>query len=559
MELLDTLSGFTESERQTGARLLRLATEIDRIEGYIEPHAVAVTSLATRIAERMGLHGADLQALKFASLVHDVGERALKRQYLLRRAPLTLEDRVDLARHPILGEQAASEFRLPRKSQLLIRWHHEWWNGKGYPDALAGEQIPLGARILRVADTWTALVSDRPFRPSLSHVQARRSLRTFAGLECDPEVVRVLLEILEEDDPERPSVVSSWQDNGEETFPFNPFLLNQVAVDTLHDSGAIPRDHSSGSPATSFLTSRARRWIGFELSVLRRIKFDSIAIPFSGRPDLEWHLNFWGKQIVTNDICRWAWYEARALFEGSTPRIDLTNLLQSVDDPGLYLHNPALRNWMNLSDARWFDRLWQNIQQIETQSLRLSAMKTGLELGDYVFSFKTRTEGLRRPLSEVFEELWLSEKPWLDKGRRHYAGNHDAHDFVKEVQADLCFIRLPGPEGLRFSLDRTVSGWRETWVRGEDGWLDSVVEARKGRLGGSVLSKEHYLAHVSAFLEQARHIPTWAIVHVDDGSLSAADLGDVIRQLRRRVDVAYSKDFTGVLGGGQAYIIMANA
>ena len=491
-----------------------------------------------------------------------MGERALKRQYLLRRTPLTLEDRVDLARHPILGEQAAAEFRLPRKTQLLIRWHHEWWNGKGYPDALAGEQIPLGARILRVADTWAALLSDRPFRPSLGRSQARRSMRAFAGLECDPEVVRVLLEILEEEIPNCRHSFRTGEMRATRGFRSIHICSIRYPSDSVHDSGALAHDHSHdhshGLTASTFSAPRARRWIGFELSVLRRLKFDSIAIPFSGRPDLEWHLNFWGKQVVTNDICRWPWYESRALFEAKAYRVDLAELLQGVDEPGLYLNNPALRNWMTLNDARWFDRLWQNIQEIEIESRRLAAIRSALELGDYVFSFKARTQSLRRPLSEVFEELWQAEKPWPEKGRRHYAGNHDAHDFVREVHADLCFIRLPRPEGLRLSLERTIAGWRETWVRGEDGWLDSLVAERRGRLGDAVLSKEHYLELVSGFLEQARHIPTWAIVHVDDGSLSAADLGDVIRQLRRRVEIAYSKDFTGVLGGGHAYIIVAN-
>jgi HD-GYP domain-containing protein (c-di-GMP phosphodiesterase class II) len=190
---------FTETERQAGDRLLKLALETDRVEGYTEPHAVMIARLAENIGSEMGLHGADLSALKFAALAHDIGERGMKRNYLLSPSVLTWEERLDLWRHPILGEQAAAEIKLSRQTQLLVRWHHEWWNGLGYPDGLSGTAIPLGARILRAVDSYCALISQRPYRDSFELVEAEQFIADLAGIEFDPQVAQVLLAVVGEE------------------------------------------------------------------------------------------------------------------------------------------------------------------------------------------------------------------------------------------------------------------------------------------------------------------------------------------------------------------------
>ena len=199
MQAQQTILTFDESERSLGSRLLKIAIEIDRIEGYSEPHAIAIAWTAEKIGARMGLHGVDLTALKFAALAHDLGERAMKRDYLLRPRALTWDETLDLWRHPILGEQAAGELKLPRQTQLLIRWHHEWWNGGGYPDGLAGEAIPLGARILRAVDSYFALISDRPHRRRFDRIEAEQIVADLAGIEFDPQVVKLLLQVMAEE------------------------------------------------------------------------------------------------------------------------------------------------------------------------------------------------------------------------------------------------------------------------------------------------------------------------------------------------------------------------
>ncbi len=117
----------------------------------------------------------------------------MARDYIAASRVLTVEERIDLQRHPVIGEQSTAKIGLPRAVQLIVRWHHEWWNGSGYPDGLEGEQIPLAARIFRVADTYSSLVSPRPFREAMSPEDARKYLIEWAGIEFDPAVVKAFL------------------------------------------------------------------------------------------------------------------------------------------------------------------------------------------------------------------------------------------------------------------------------------------------------------------------------------------------------------------------------
>ena len=171
----------------------RLAAAADEFEGYAHPHAERIAALGSELAKLFGLGRADRASLRLAALAHDLGEMAMKRDYIRRAAPLTFEERLDLARHPVIGEQEAARAGADRGAQLLVRWHQEWWNGTGYPDALSREQIPLAARILRVADAYAALTDARPYRPALAEADARRHLAEWAGLEFDPQVVRAFL------------------------------------------------------------------------------------------------------------------------------------------------------------------------------------------------------------------------------------------------------------------------------------------------------------------------------------------------------------------------------
>jgi HD-GYP domain-containing protein (c-di-GMP phosphodiesterase class II) len=187
----DTISRQTVFDE----KLFKMAAIIDEFEGYTHPHAVRIASLADAIAQQFHLSAHDRNSLRQAALVHDVGEIVMNRDYIKANRILTEEERIDMQRHTVIGEQEAAKRGLSRAVQLLVRWHHEWWNGGGYPDALEREQIPLAARILRVADTYAALTDTRPYNLPVSEAEAKRFLKEWAGMEFDPKIVKAFLSL----------------------------------------------------------------------------------------------------------------------------------------------------------------------------------------------------------------------------------------------------------------------------------------------------------------------------------------------------------------------------
>ncbi|HEV7645953.1 MAG TPA: HD domain-containing phosphohydrolase [Pyrinomonadaceae bacterium] len=176
-------------DHEFDARLLKMAAVIDEFEGYTRPHAVRLAVLGDAVAEKFNLGLKDRLFIRQAALVHDIGEVMMNREYIKSPRSLTDAERLDLMRHPVIGEQEAAKRGLSRAVQLFIRWHHEWWNGNGYPDTLERDAIPLGARILRVVDTYCALTDNRPYKKAVTASEAREYLRLSAGIEFDPEVV----------------------------------------------------------------------------------------------------------------------------------------------------------------------------------------------------------------------------------------------------------------------------------------------------------------------------------------------------------------------------------
>src|SRR5438270_441402 len=170
------MTAFEEHERITSEAFMRLASATDDFENYAHAHAARIAKLVDALAKSFHLAEQDRASLRLAALVHDLGEAAMERDYIKRDGPLTENERLDLARHPVIGEQESARAGADRGTQLLVRWHQEWWNGTGYPDALRREQIPLAARILRVADSYAALTDARPYRPAYTEEEARKHL-----------------------------------------------------------------------------------------------------------------------------------------------------------------------------------------------------------------------------------------------------------------------------------------------------------------------------------------------------------------------------------------------
>ena len=182
-----------QSEKFSDEPLAQLSAAMDEFEGYAHPHGRRVAVIADAIAEKFNFASHDRYALRQAALVHDIGELVMNREYIRASRLLREEERIDMQRHTVIGEQEAAKRGLGRAVQLLVRWHHEWWNGTGYPDALEREQIPLASRILRVADTYAALTDSRPYSVAISASEAKRYLVEWSGIEFDPKVVKAFL------------------------------------------------------------------------------------------------------------------------------------------------------------------------------------------------------------------------------------------------------------------------------------------------------------------------------------------------------------------------------
>jgi HD-GYP domain-containing protein (c-di-GMP phosphodiesterase class II) len=181
----------------TDEKTLTISARMDEFEGYASAHGRRIAAIADVLGASFNLASRDRFFLQQAAFLHDIGEMTMNREYIGANRVLTATERIDLERHPVIGEQDVAKLGLPRGVQLIVRWHHEWWNGSGYPDGLEGEQIPLAARILRAADTYTALTAGRPFRAARTANDAKQYLIEWAGIEFDPTVVRAFLKAAE--------------------------------------------------------------------------------------------------------------------------------------------------------------------------------------------------------------------------------------------------------------------------------------------------------------------------------------------------------------------------
>ncbi len=175
--------------------LRALVKTLEAKDPYTKEHSERVTNLAIRLAESMGLSEGEIESLRFAGHLHDIGKVGIQDKILLKPAKLTPEEYEIIKKHPIIGAEIVGHIGLLKDEVLIIKHHHERWDGKGYPDGLAGEEIPFLARILAVADTYDAMTSRRPYRPPLSHEEALKEIRENAGKQFDPHVAQAFLDL----------------------------------------------------------------------------------------------------------------------------------------------------------------------------------------------------------------------------------------------------------------------------------------------------------------------------------------------------------------------------
>lgn len=181
--------------RQSADVLLRILSERSPALGV---HLDEVTALCDAVAERLGMPEADRSPLLQAASLHDVGKAAIPDAILNKPGPLNDDEWAFMRRHTLIGERILSAAPALSRAAKLVRWSHERFDGKGYPDKLASSVIPLASRIIAVCDAYDAMVSERPYKPPAEPAAARAELRRCAGAQFDPEVVEVFCTVLEE-------------------------------------------------------------------------------------------------------------------------------------------------------------------------------------------------------------------------------------------------------------------------------------------------------------------------------------------------------------------------
>jgi putative nucleotidyltransferase with HDIG domain len=167
-----------------------LAEAVDKRDPYTARHSQRVKEIAVDIGRVMRVNDGELEALEWGGLLHDVGKIGVPDAVLLKQDRLNRDERMIMNAHPVLGAQIIAPVTKLAPELPIIRHHHEWYNGSGYPDRLIGDEIPKLARILHVADAFEAMTAARPYRMTpLTNEQALAELRKFAGVQFDPVVV----------------------------------------------------------------------------------------------------------------------------------------------------------------------------------------------------------------------------------------------------------------------------------------------------------------------------------------------------------------------------------
>jgi HD-GYP domain-containing protein (c-di-GMP phosphodiesterase class II) len=201
-DLAAIIEGLFLRQSVTGIRagdpqaLNALGAAVAAKDGETSSHVDRVSQLATAIGERLGLEESRIDVLRWAGRLHDLGKIGVPTSILLKPGPLTDAEYRLMKMHSARGWEVARRCGILSRAAPAIRGHHERWNGSGYPDGLAGEAIPLEARIIAAADVWDALTAERPYRPAWTPDDATAMIRSDSGVLLDPQCVDALFDVL---------------------------------------------------------------------------------------------------------------------------------------------------------------------------------------------------------------------------------------------------------------------------------------------------------------------------------------------------------------------------
>ncbi len=192
-----------------------VASAIEARDGYTELHCRRLAAFSVVMARRLGLPDAEVEAIRLGALLHDVGKIGIRDDVLLKPGRFTPEERREMQRHPEIGRRIVHSIPgIADTTVECILHHHEWWDGRGYPSGLAGAAIPLGARIVAIVDVWDALSTSRPYKAAYPQETVRSLLCKASGVQFAPELVELLLCVLDEEGEDMLALLSERPSEG---------------------------------------------------------------------------------------------------------------------------------------------------------------------------------------------------------------------------------------------------------------------------------------------------------------------------------------------------------
>ena len=189
---------YQQLQRSVYQSLVGLCTALEAKDPYTRGHSERVAAWSRRLAERLGLRADDVERIGQAALLHDIGKIGVPESVLRKPGPLDDDEWTVMRRHPVVGAQIVAPFEMLAGIDTLIRHHHERSDGSGYPDGLCGESVPVGCRVIAVADVYDALTSDRPYRRAWSHDRAMAVLSEQAGRALDARAVAAFADVVDD-------------------------------------------------------------------------------------------------------------------------------------------------------------------------------------------------------------------------------------------------------------------------------------------------------------------------------------------------------------------------
>jgi putative two-component system response regulator len=191
------LKRLTDQLERTEQVIFMLALAVEAKDAYTEGHLRRLASYSEQLAIAAAIPSNQLNAIRFGGLLHDIGKISIDDAILRKPGKLTADEYEQIKQHPEYGARIIQPMRFASEVGPIIRYHHERWDGQGYPQGLCGEEIPIGARIVAVVDAYDAMMTDRPYRRSLGLAESLRRLQEGQGTQWDPQLVEIFVTMVE--------------------------------------------------------------------------------------------------------------------------------------------------------------------------------------------------------------------------------------------------------------------------------------------------------------------------------------------------------------------------